>query len=928
MGFHVSADGVKPGQSKINEIADFPIPDTQKKIRQFLGVANYFRSFIRNFAKVAAPLSSLTSSNGKWRGGQLPQSAMEAFNSLKQALQTRPCMAYPDFEKEFHLFCDASTGDDNQKGGLGAFLVQYHDEQPKAVCYLSRSLKPHEENLSAYALEMKSAVWAIQSLHHYLKGRKFKVISDNKPLVNNSNNTSKAINRLQQTLMEYDAEIIHAPGRNNTVADVLSRNATQLNSYHPPKSWSYEEHVNSIIINSAIEGHEWDFKQQQLLDKPLALLRHAINDKNWHKDNSLDKKIIAKIKSHLKTAFIDDYGILRRKFPKVKETPAYTPTKLRHEIIKAAHQSIFAGHGGIARTVNRITPHYTWEGLTADVKRFIQTCEKCQLAKSNTPPQAPLQSLPIPDGPNERVHIDLMGPLQCNGPFKYILVATDAFTKYAIAVPIPNKKAQTIVQALYDNWITTFTCPKLWVSDQGKEFCNQMFKTFNDLFGIKAATTSPYHPQSNSSAESYNRTIIKFMKTTLTQEDNKDWHKHLKSLTLAYNNHVHQTIQNTPFALTFTYPPSLPFFDLTRPNNLYNPQTQFDQLKNLFSDAHKSSLKAIQKQEQRHNASAKQRTFNVGDKVMLINNKNHPKFSGMNRKFLHNYEGPFYVTHKYDDLLYGIAKFPHAPPTKTHIDRLKAFQMSDLFKTNNNAMTQAGATSTTTEEPKQLKDAQAPSINPKTTRQNPKTTNMVKNTQIEPPGPKVTFKDVYVTPMPKPKPQNPSIVIHPPIPATSGTTPTSSNNAATAITGVLNNNSNAPLTQQQMQLIAQEAKTTAQRIRAATNAQGRRATSECRPPPTTIRRRSDPDPLAEIPRLNTFQTTAQQQKSSQRLSAGIPPSNRPNPIANFMDQAADALRLNPKRSSARLRNIPAPHVPLVPRRPPEYKPTKARKNKD
>ena len=179
----MDGNGVKPGQSKTDSIVNFPTPDTTKKIRQFLGIANYFRGFIINFTTIAAPLTALTSTNNEWQGGKLPPAARNAFDTLKEKLNSRPCMAYPDFTKEFFLYCDAATGDDNNKGGLGAFLVQIHEEQPRPICFLSRTLKPHECNLSAYALEMKSAVWAINTLHHYLKGRKFTIISDNKPQI-------------------------------------------------------------------------------------------------------------------------------------------------------------------------------------------------------------------------------------------------------------------------------------------------------------------------------------------------------------------------------------------------------------------------------------------------------------------------------------------------------------------------------------------------------------------------------------------------------------------------------------------------------------------------------------------------------------------------------------------------------------------------
>ena len=86
--------------------------------------------------------------------------------------------------------------------------------------------------------------------------------------------------------------------------------------------------------------------------------------------------------------------------------------KKKLDVLKAGHSSIYAGHPGINKTKEKILSVYYWPGANTDIDQFIKSCEKCQLGKSTLPPKYPLQSLPIPDGPNQRVHIDLMGPLK------------------------------------------------------------------------------------------------------------------------------------------------------------------------------------------------------------------------------------------------------------------------------------------------------------------------------------------------------------------------------------------------------------------------------------------------------------------------------------------------------------------------------------
>ena len=161
---------------------------------------------------------------------------------------------------------------------------------------------------------------------------------------------------------------------------------------------------------------------------------------------------------------------------------------------------------------------------------------------------------------------------------------------------------------------------------------------------------------------------------------------------------------------------------------------------------------------------------------------------------------------------------------------------------------------------------------------------------------------------------------------TSGDTPSSSNNAVEENQGEVENQTgneiDAPSQQELMERMRLEARTTAQRIREMARLEGRRAESECKEAAPARRRSLTPDPLAGIPRLSTFQSTGEQAKSVQRLSTGGRQNERPNPITRFMNQASESLRIptpTQARMSARIRKIPAPHVPLVPRRPPEYK---------
>jgi hypothetical protein len=174
LGFTLTSDGVKPGIEKLLAVKNFPTPSTETNIREFTGLANYFRHMIPRYALIAGKLTNLLTKDSGWKGGPLPTEALEAFIQLKQALCSAPVLAYPRGDRPFSLATDAATGDAKRPGGLGAVLTQVgNDGFEHVVSYASRSLRPNEKNYSAFLLEMAAASWAIDNYSVYLRGRKF-----------------------------------------------------------------------------------------------------------------------------------------------------------------------------------------------------------------------------------------------------------------------------------------------------------------------------------------------------------------------------------------------------------------------------------------------------------------------------------------------------------------------------------------------------------------------------------------------------------------------------------------------------------------------------------------------------------------------------------------------------------------------------------
>jgi hypothetical protein len=155
-------------------VKNFPCPKNLTQLRGFLGLASYYRRFIKDFSKIANPLNKLLKKNTPyvWTSEQ-----QEAFEYLKNCLISSPILMYPRWDKKFTLFTDASTF------ALGAVLTQEDDDgNEHVIAYASRSLLPAEKNYTATELECLAVVWAIGKFHHYVHGKMFELVTDHSAL--------------------------------------------------------------------------------------------------------------------------------------------------------------------------------------------------------------------------------------------------------------------------------------------------------------------------------------------------------------------------------------------------------------------------------------------------------------------------------------------------------------------------------------------------------------------------------------------------------------------------------------------------------------------------------------------------------------------------------------------------------------------------
>jgi hypothetical protein len=227
----IGPGGLGVQQAKVNALHKIPAPSNVPRLRAFLGLANYYRRFVKNFSLIAKPLTILTGKDQPWIWSREQQ---HAFGTLKQRLGLSPVLRRPDVSRTFQLHTDWSAV------GLGAVLTRKYEEGNEyVVAYASRSNNSIKSNYSSYEDEALAAVWAIAHFRPYLYGQKFTLVTDHQPLkwLMELDKLTGKLARWVLLLQEYDFEVVHRAGIANLDADGLSRNPSASDEDLTGASW-------------------------------------------------------------------------------------------------------------------------------------------------------------------------------------------------------------------------------------------------------------------------------------------------------------------------------------------------------------------------------------------------------------------------------------------------------------------------------------------------------------------------------------------------------------------------------------------------------------------------------------------------------------------------------------------------------------------
>ena len=234
-----------------------------------------------------------------------------------------------------------------------------------------------------------------------------------------------------------------------------------------------------------------------------------------------------------------------------------------------------AGHQGRDRTYSLLKERFWWPKMRTQMMTSIMNCAKCRVFEKREP-KAPLCSIVVTE-PMDLIHVDLLGlettmDLQTQPVVQKVLVITDHFSCHVQAYKVSDKRAITIAKCLYDQYFHHYGFPRRLMSDQGREFCNNILKEMCYYLNIKKVRMTPYHPQSNGTVERVHQTLRRMI-GKLNNKHRKNWPDHLSSITHAYNSTRSQITGYSPYFLMMGRRPRLPV-DLLFPTSQQLPKTK------------------------------------------------------------------------------------------------------------------------------------------------------------------------------------------------------------------------------------------------------------------------------------------------------------------------------------------------------------------
>lgn len=477
LGHVINGDTSRMQEEKLKSILEWPTPQRVKDIEGFRGLSGYYRQYIEKFSDRMKPLNERI----RTRTFHWGEEEERAFQEIKNKFKENQILILFDSEKQIWVFTDASDY------ALGAMICQKDEKgRMRPVLFYSRKLSPAETNYSTTDKELLAIVQTLKKFRHLLQGTKYPVIIKSDHANLRTFTTSKTLNgrqaRWAEELSSYDFVIEHVKGKENVVADALSRRPDYQDKTDNHETGSFLQEIDGKLrINK-------------------AMMVSVQTD-----DSKIKKEIKESTKGQQqKEGLVEDSeGYLRFR------GAIFVPKSMETKVIKEHHDGIEHGHPGIARTMEKIQREYYFAGMYRKIKKYIAQCDSCNRNKYTH--QRPQGKLVKDDEkatrPWQKITVDFVDMPEAKNPLyrgtlNALMIVVDTFSKYTILIPT-RKDANTeeVYHLLWERIFAVFGVPETMVSDRDKIFKTDRWAEKMKDIGTRRILSTAHHQQTDGQTE-------------------------------------------------------------------------------------------------------------------------------------------------------------------------------------------------------------------------------------------------------------------------------------------------------------------------------------------------------------------------------------------------------------------------------------------